>query len=866
MTERINQALGKLFQKHRIVFWYDQEDSLRKDFEAVELAGVEKVEIVNNEFGLKYRMLRQQPKQKFLVFKAGGPPEDKENWLLDVQLAHTDFRTDKASLWLTELELPYEFRPLVSRHEFFFNSVKRRDSLKKKVTKNDTLTQVAMKMLGVLVGLNENEVRIDAVLENLLAELADLQSSDFGLAILDLGLNGESKIENPKSKMHLITKCGLDSFLWQEVQRAYGYESDNPTIKDFTIELFKSCYRYELGEHASPIDNPKSKIQNLLVFLKRWKDSRTHEAAFETLSHQCAEMLGIAGDLENRNLKALSELDYFELIDQRVLSELASAVAKKTISSGECTQLVRGRRRGHWYAKYEHYYEAVDHAAELLHLLDTLSIQLESLQQGVTAYVQTFYKLDQVYRKFIFHTVKSGGATLLGTLTDEICKRYTNAFLMPLGDRWQELVDGLEKWAIPDSRPQTGFFDKYVRRVLEKSKKVYVIISDAMRFEVGEELCRRVRQEDKFEADLDHMITTLPSYTQLGMAALLPHKTLRIQDDKTPTVAADEVSTSGTANRDKILKAAAKSIASDASALAAQAADILDKTKEDVRALVRDHDVIYIYHNSIDQTGHTQKTERKAFEAAETAIEDVVRLVRKLTSANATNVVVTADHGFLYQDEVEESDFSSAEVKGDVIASDRRFFIGRDLQVTGGANLYSSQALGLDGDLQIAVPKSINRFRRSGSSTRFMHGGSTLQEIVIPVISIKKSRGSDVTAVGVDMIPPPTSVISTGQLAVVFYQSEPVTEKVQARRLRIGLYAADGELISDSHDLAFDLTSENARERELKVRLLLSKQADNYNQQQVMLKLEEPISDTSQFKEYKSVPFSLRRSFTSDFD
>ena len=164
MSDRISQALEKLFTKHRIVFWYDEEDSLRKDFDVVDVSGVEKVEIVNNEFGLKYRMLRQEPKQKFLVFKTGGPPEDSKNWLLDVQLAHTDFRTDKASLWLTELELPYEFRPLVSRHEFFFNSAKRRDTLKKKVSKTDTLTQVAMKMLGVCADCEDNEPRLDSVI------------------------------------------------------------------------------------------------------------------------------------------------------------------------------------------------------------------------------------------------------------------------------------------------------------------------------------------------------------------------------------------------------------------------------------------------------------------------------------------------------------------------------------------------------------------------------------------------------------------------------------------------------------------------------------------------------------------------------
>jgi len=109
-------------------------------------------------------------------------------------------------------------------------------------------------------------------------------------------------------------------------------------------------------------------------------------------------------------------------------------------------------------------------------------------------------------------------------------------------------------------------------------------------------------------------------------------------------------------------------------------------------------------------------------------------------------------------------------------------------------------------------------------------------------------------------------VISAGQLSIAFYQSDAVTDKVQARFLRVGLYASDGELISDSHQLAFDLTSENPRERELKVRLVLSKRADAYNQQQVALKLEEGVPGTSHYREYKSMAFTLRRSFTSDFD
>ncbi|MEN1565111.1 BREX-1 system phosphatase PglZ type A, partial [Pseudomonas aeruginosa] len=105
--------------------------------------------------------------------------------------------------------------------------------------------------------------------------------------------------------------------------------------------------------------------------------------------------------------------------------------------------------------------------------------------------------------------------------------------------------------------------------------------------------------------------------------------------------------------------------------------------------------------------------------------------------------------------------------------------------------------------------------------------------------------------------------ITTGQLAVVLYQSEAVTEKKQARRLRAGLYTLDGELISDSHELTFDFASDNPRERELSVRFILSRKADEANNQQVELRLEEQVEGTSHFTQYKATRYTIRRSFTS---
>ena len=87
MDSKITQALTKEFEKHRIVFWYDDNHELRADFEAFQLDGIEKIELKNNEFGVKYRILREQPDQKFLLYQASPQPDYLDNWLLDVLLA-----------------------------------------------------------------------------------------------------------------------------------------------------------------------------------------------------------------------------------------------------------------------------------------------------------------------------------------------------------------------------------------------------------------------------------------------------------------------------------------------------------------------------------------------------------------------------------------------------------------------------------------------------------------------------------------------------------------------------------------------------------------------------------------------------------
>ncbi len=829
MSDRIALALQRLFEKHRIVFWYDTKHELRADFTTLNLPGIEKIELVNNEFGIKHRILREQPEQKFLLYRDGPQPSDLENWLLDVQLGHGEFRTDQVALWLAELDLGPAFADVVQAHAEFFGAGKRKEALKRLLKSDDSATTICLKLLAVCVGA---EPRLDVILEALLAELA----------------------ESADERIRLITRCGLAGFLWQQALRSYGYESATPGLRDFVIELFKSCYA--MGINGTPKLSAEA-----LVFLKRWKDSRQYAESFEALSKQCADALGIEQDLDRRDFRELLELDYFELIDRKTITDLVQGVAARTVGAGDVAVWVRQRRQGHWYAKYADLYSAVEFAAAFIHTLEGARLEMTSLADGVQNYARGWFKLDQLYRKFIFHTRESGQASLLAALNTQMENLYTNSFLLKLNNNWQVFVDAATQWEAEPVILQRQFFGHWVKPFIERKGKVCVIISDAFRYEIGEELQSLMRQEDRFDAELEPALAMLPSYTQLGMAALLPNKTLTLVNDETGQALVDGQSAMGTTNRGKILASVVPA------ATAIQAEDLMQMGRDESRALVRDNEVIYIYHNLIDKTGDTRDTEERVFAATEETLQELIRVIKKLANANASNMLVTADHGFIYQNRVlEESDFLACEPEGDIQYRNRRFVLGTGLRDNDSFKTFMPAQLGLEGTMEVQIPKSINRLRQKGSGSRFVHGGATLQEVVIPVLRINKKRQSDVTQVEVEIISGAGKTITSGQVAVVLYQVQAVTDKLQSRKLRGGIYAQDGELISDSHELTFDLSSENTREREVPVRFVLSRKADEANGQQVILRLEELVDGTSHYREYKSLRYTIRRSFTSDFD
>ena len=831
---KIQSALEKAFSQRRIVFWYDTDGEWWPEFEAVQLPDVEKITVQNTEFSVKHRIAREAPRQKFLLyFRGQSQPPDRMNWLLDQLLAHwPTFSPDRASLALIDAGLPPEFKPLTERHLEFFRSSERVSRLQEWLKPDDTERSLRLKMLAVVC---KTEPAVETILLTLLAELAREKSD----------------------RWNQIEKFDLAEAWWQELSTHFGYVVTDPTMLDFVLCLFRS---------AAPLGgNSILDARQALIFFNRWKDSQEHRETFESLSERVAQLLNISAALNQiEDVRSLYGNDTYRLIDLRILTDLRNGLVQGTLSLDEIRQRAEKRERLHWArydASIQSLYRALAVAAEFIELLPKLDLSIESFDAGLDKYATTWWRMDQLYRQFIFHFGESGQTTLLEELSERIEGLYVNEFLGKLAYRWQEWVDRKEDWSSASSASQRSFFSRFVQPQLGEGRKVFVIISDALRFEAARELLDRILAQDRWNAEIKPMLGVLPSFTQLGMAALLPQSSLEFSHDG-QTILANGVSTAGTEARAQILADRL-----DGRGTAIRSEQFLSlNSKTEGRELSKSNDVVFIYHNGIDAIGDKRDTEHRTCAAVESAIDDLLKILKKAAAMNVSHMVITADHGFLYQHEpVAESDFLTvASVQG-TLKYDRRFIVAPSASTDARLKNFTSEQLGLAGGIHISFPKGTLRLRLQGSGSRYVHGGTALQEIVIPVIEVKKERASDVGAVDVDIVRTGQQ-ITTGQVTVTFLQSEPVSEKCLSRELRAAFYSKTGEQLSDSKVLKLVSTADDARLREHPERFVFSRAAENFNQQDISMRLEEQIPGTTQFSLYKEFVFRLRRAFESDFD
>ena len=820
--------LEQRFESQRLVFWHDIGGEYSSELDSLDFVGITTLRVRNNEYAVKNRVLHDEPHGKFLIYRDDPVPSDTGNWLLDLELAYGVFPADWVALVCQGLGLiGTGIDEVVRKHEGYFRDTERVQRLKALLAADDDVDKLRAKMCAVLLDQREHSM---------------------------LELTRTLLIENSRAervKYETLVELGLDSFHWAGAAKIYGYQASEPSVDDFVLWMFRQAI------DAFVSDTPGG-LRNIQLDFASLRNDRRSADALAILARRAAKSLDYARTIEDAELPELVGNDLFEDVERKIISTLAQAIVERTMSAREVSETIRARQSSIWVDRYRAVYAALAAASDLLSELATARFEIASFDDGLDRYRKHWFRIDQLYRQFHFAARTTEYAGPLEALRAKVEKHYANRYLYELGNAWQQQVDAVRDWRSLALPSQTRFFVDHVESIIRKgNRKVVVIISDALRYEVADELGSRIRQEDRFDADLDAVLGVLPSYTQLGMAALLPHTTLAHSHDGDP-VLVDGQRCDGTANRNKVL--------APVDGFAIQAEEVFVMPRAELRELYGAHQVLYVYHDRIDAAGDKAHTERQVFEAADDTLRELVDLIKRLTNANATNILVTADHGFLYQDTtLADIFYLSAKPQGDeLVVTNRRYVLGRGLKDDPAFRTFEPEQLGLGSDLQVQIPKSIHRLKLPGAGSRFVHGGASLQEVVVPVVKVNKKRKSDIRPVNVEVLPE-TDKITTGQIVVKLFQSEPVSEKVQPRTLRAGIYVGDA-LLSNQPELLFDQPSDDARDRYQNVRMLLSQDSSEFNNHTVEFRLEEKIPNTTQWRVYQRAQYQLRRSFTSDFD
>lgn len=824
----IHDHLAALFANQRIVVWQDSDGGYAVELDSHVPDGVSVLRVADDDFVIKHRVLREDTSSQFLIYRSGAATEGTNNWLLDVELAYGPvFTADRGALLRAGLGLAGPGSDaLVTDHLAFFSDSKLVESLKMLLQPSDDLVTVQAKMSAVAISQKEHSF------------------SDLTRTLLSHHAQGET------SGWDALTKLGLAEFHWSGAEHIYGYLSAAPTIPGFVLWMFQQA--------RDGFDVTSSKgARNLAIDFRSFRDSKRSASAIKILARKAEGDLAYEEQVAGLPWETLRDADIFEAAEREIIRRLVDGIVNQTMPQREILETIGVRRHGSfWFEDYAMLYEALTAAAELIPAIRAARLEFASFDEGLTRYRDDLFRIDQRYRQFTYAYLTAEFKQPLDELAEQVEAAYVTDFVAPLGMSWQEQVDAVQRWRTPAATSQSEFYEKYVAKLTKGgNKKAVVVISDAMRFEVAKELETRILGLDKFDAKTDAMLGVLPSYTQLGMAALLPHKTLAHSMNGDP-VLVDGLRSDGSANRSKILEAVGGT--------AIQAKDFVEMKPAERRDLYSSNQVLYVYHDTIDATGDSSKSEHRTFAAVSESLDQLVDIVKKLANANATNIFVTADHGFLYQRSKLAPQFNlTVKPQGDqIVAEKRRYVLGRGLKEDAAFRTFQPHQVGLSSDLEVQIPNSIHRIVKPGSGFQFVHGGASLQEIVVPVVSINKGRSTTVERVNVD-IHPESDKITTGQIVVKLYQSMKVEPKVTARRLRAGLYFGE-QLISNEQEMVFDSESGEGRDRFQIVRLLLSKDADAANNQSVEFRLLEPIEGTDQWKKYKGAPYAVKRAFTSD--
>lgn len=547
----------------------------------------------------------------------------------------------------------------------------------------------------------------------------------------------------------------------------------------------------------------------LLEHIRAWKDGRN------PLVHK----------LMKQQLTT-NELDAFALEGESLVKVLKNKVGCfNRAPDGDYQRILAhaAERRSHvWYRDFEVYYRAVTAAAHMqdMHRSCAGAIDAGTPKEIWNAYTTDLCSMDRWYREFnesLAAALKRscyGLDDALKSCSASIEALYKNWFLRELSKRWlSACAEDLSAKGHANGIPlQLDFDMAEVGPLTRTSKRAWVIVSDALRYEVAQELGEVIQHETRCACELDAMQSVFPSITKCGMSALLPAGTFRMEQGADGLdVLVDGSVAAGTAARGKQLATQYPG------AVAVQYSEFINQmTSSERKELVADAPLVYIYHNTIDAMGDKPISEAKTFEACRDAILELKALVERLVrEQKASNIIITADHGFLYTAEPldEHESASISNIDGEVVEYGRRHAVART-----GATSQAFLEMTLPSDtLTGFCPRECVRIKMGGGGNNFAHGGFTLQECCVPVLrcSVKRkgARGYVETAPASISLITELGTITNGMFSVDILQDTPVGASTSPATYEVFVGDAAHTPITNIATVVADRTDEDARAR-----------------------------------------------------
>ena len=865
--QRISDSLSALFATHPVVFWHDVDAEFSAAIDSLPPSGVQLVRLDETP-ALQIKIdIERAPAQRWLLYSNQPEPEPAQDWLLDVRLRSKSFRADTTSILLEDLGLVTQaLRHHLKLRAKFLRAKERVERLKRLVLPGDGAPDLDRKMLAVLTRADQPE--LFAMLQRLFAALV---------------VDGEADLAaQPKAWQDIVANDLAPAF-WELVRAQLGYTEGEPSLRDLLVRLLVTdvCRHLEAApprQLAHFVLPEKALAANASVLVARWRSDLAFFASYNLLARAVADEIHLAPLLAGYSAEQLAECMTFEEVELRVVQDLKQRIVAGAGANMDAVHGCIARRRdGHWAnpllasasertRALAACYDALTAAAEFFSLKASHAAGL-SFTDAATAFAQYrahLYRFDQLYRHF--HTaadaVEPVGWAVLHELRESIEGLYSGWFVPQLGAAWAKVLEGeqglLQHWKLPEVTPQQAFYEREVLPLYSGgAKRVFVVISDALRYEVAQELVQCINGKNRFKASLGAMLGVLPSYTALGMAALLPHRTLAYRESANLDVLADGHVVATLEQRNEHLQSVG--------GMAIKAEDLMALGKEKGRELVRAHKLVYIYHDRIDMTGDKQASESKTFEAAAQTVQELSGLLGFVVNAlNASTVLVTADHGFIYQESpLQGADKSTLEDKPTgTLKAKKRYLLGRDLpanpKVWAGNTAATAGTLA-EGSVDFWLPKGASRFHFAGGA-RFVHGSAMPQEVVVPVLKVRESESQSAKTrlVNISLLGNVAKMVTSSQ-RFEFIQTDAVSERVLARTVVVSLRGGE-QAISDEQTLTFDSTSQLLDERKRSVFLtVLSGTHDPHRHYDLV------VRDALTKVEVLRLPIQVDLAFGSDF-